>query len=137
MSAFAHICSCLLLVFWIGSDLTRWDSAAERKEKFANQHQHFGGKAPYYTQQTLDRGLVDPNAPGMKLLHATGHGVDLDSRQAKVSSKDCHLHPKSQNAPWALHEEVDPLALAQAWSASTGIAAPARETNYRIKADDL
>eukprot|EP01043_Picozoa_sp_COSAG02_P043530 COSAG02_NODE_3800_length_6212_cov_1.933421_1_plen_438_part_10 len=94
-----------------GSDLTRWDSAAERKEKFAN-HQHFGGKAPYYTQETLDRALVDPKAPGLKLLHSTGHGSQLDSRQAKVSSKDCHLHPKSQLAPWALHEEVDRLALA-------------------------
>lgn len=126
-----------------GSDLTRWDSAAERKEKFAN-HQHFGGKAPYYTQQTLDRGLVDPNAPGLKLLQgvagqrpAIGKGVDLDSRQAQVSSMGCHLHSRSRKSPWALHEEVDPLALAQAWSASTGIAPPAREDNYRVKADDL
>ena len=119
-----------------GSDLTRWDSAAERKEKFAN-HQHFGGKTPYYQQETLDRALVDPDAPGLKLLHSTGHGAELDSRQAKVSTKDCRLNPKSQNAPWALHEEVDSLALAQAWSASTGIAAPAREDNYRVKSSDL
>lgn len=117
-----------------GSDLTRWDSVADRKEKFAN-HQHFGGKAPYYKQETLDRALVDPNAPGLRLLHSTGRGPVLDSRQAKVSSKDCHLHPKSKRAPWALHEEVDRRALAQAWSASTGIAPPARKDNYRVKSD--
>ena len=117
-----------------GSDLTRWDSAAERKEKFAN-HQHFGGKAPYYKQETLDRALVDPKAPGLTLLHTTGHAAQLDSRQARVSSKDCHLNPKSQQAPWALHEDVDRLALAQAWSASTGIVAPARKDNYRVQSD--
>ena len=117
-----------------GSDLTRWDSAADRKKKYAN-HQHFGGKAPYYKQETLDRALMDPKAPGLKLLHSTGRGVELDSRQAKVSAKDCRLNPKTQRAPWALHEDVDRLALAQAWSASTAITAPAREHNYRVKSD--
>ena len=121
-----------------GDDLTRYDDAAARKAKYKN-HQHFGGKAPFHVQEALDRSLVDPDAPGGKLLHSSAHGATLDSRQARVSSKDCKLHNQETQAPWALHEEVDPHALSQAWAAADGIVPPARNEadHSRLKATDL
>ena len=102
-----------------GQDLTRYDSAEQRKIRFKG-HQHHGGVTPYFTQGSLDRSLVDPGAPGTRLLHTPHEGARmLDSALGKVRVKKTAAE-KYQPPPWALHDDVCDASLAQAWATATG-----------------
>lgn len=129
-----------------GDDLRRFDKMEDRIVKFKN-HQHLGGKKPYYNEECQDASLLDKEAPGRQLLHIFGRNVNgYDSTLARERAKDCTSHrtlektqrkmkqqssaartPSLREAavtpPWALPEaEPDHLTqLSQAWQAQTGL----------------
>jgi hypothetical protein len=132
-----------------GADLTRFDTAQERRARFRN-HQHHGGAPPYHQQSTLDPSLLDTTAPGTRLLHVSHRGdgaAALDSKLATVAVKSTSVSQTGSASlpPWARDDEVDSNALAHAWGVSTlpatAVAAARQggggDRHRRIKAADL